>query len=263
MTKLNALIVDDEEYSRKSLFYLLEINCPHVHVVSIVTSVAEARKILEKDVIDVVFLDIAMPKENGFELLPDLQKKLISVIFTTAYDQYAIRAIKASAVDYLLKPVDIEELKTAVEKVIIQNRIKDQHNLDKNVYSDSLENLMENMNDKKEIRKLTVPYAQGFHIVDIKEIVYIEADSNYSIFHLLNGAQLVVAKSLGDFEDILTNGINFVRIHKSIIINLEFLKDYNNKTGYVAILHDGTELPVSRRRNPDFAEKIKNFFRKQ
>ena len=114
---INAIIVDDEEYSRKSLYFLLENYCPEVKVRGIARSVSEARSFLKSDVIDLVFLDIAMPVEDGFSLLPYLQKNITSVIFTTAFNQYAIKAIKASAVDYLLKPIDIQELQISILKV--------------------------------------------------------------------------------------------------------------------------------------------------
>ena len=127
--QLNAIIVDDEEYSRKSLFFLIDGYCSNVKIKGIAKSVKEARQMLKSNQIDLVFLDIAMPHEDGFTLLPDLQKNSEAVIFTTAYNQYALRAIKASAVDYLLKPIDIEELRESIQKALFLKESSQNKNL--------------------------------------------------------------------------------------------------------------------------------------
>ena len=168
---LNALIVDDEEYSRKSLYFLLQENCPEITVSGIAGSVAEARKIIQENSFDLVFLDIAMPKENGFELLPTLQEKNILVVFITAFDQYALKALKASAVDYLLKPIDINELKVAVQKSV--ERIKILKSSLRTNDNPSLVTLTENLNSKNKIDKITLPHTHGFHIIDTSNIIYI------------------------------------------------------------------------------------------
>ena len=258
---LKAIIVDDEDYSRKSLFYLVEANCPKVLVSGMAQSVAEARKILKSSAIDIVFLDIAMPLENGFELLPDLERNETSVIFTTAHDQYALRAIKASAIDYLLKPVNIEELKESVKKVFAWKALKQNQNLDNRTYTASLKGLAENINSSEDIRKISLPDANGFRVKDISEIIYLEADNNYTCFHFKNSEKLIVAKAIKDYEEVL-NPAHFVRIHKSNIINLSHLKDYSNKNGLTVNMGGTIELPVSRRRSAEFLERIKFFFDK-
>jgi two-component system LytT family response regulator len=258
---LNAIIVDDEEYSRKSLYYLVEDNCPGLKITGMADSVAEARLLLKDQYVDIVFLDIAMPNENGFELLPDLEKNETSVIFTTAFDQYALRAIKASAIDYILKPVNIEELQISIEKVFEWKALKRRKNLDNHTYTDSLKGLSENINSAEDIRKISLPDSQGFKVKDIADIVYIEADNNYTRFYFKNSEKMIVAKAMKDYEDIL-NPDQFVRIHKSTIINLHYLKDYSNKSKLLVRMHDQTELAISRRRSSEFLERVKVFLNK-
>ena len=160
---LNAIIVDDEEFARSSLYFLIQENCENVNIVGIAKSVSEARNLLNQQAIDLIFLDIAMPKENGFELIPAAQAANASVIFTTAYDQYAIKAIKANALDYLLKPIDIDELKLAVDKA------KKFINLNKteNNRNESLKNLANDLTERTSIKKITLPSGQGYRVVDI------------------------------------------------------------------------------------------------
>lgn len=259
---LNGIIVDDEEYSRKSLFFLIDGYCPKVKIKGIAKSVQEARKMLKSNELDVVFLDIAMPNEDGFGLLPDLNKSSCSVIFTTAHNQHALRALKASAVDYLLKPIDIEELKVAIEKaIILKGLIKNEgiNISDNKILFNSLE---ENLNDIKKITKLNLPYLNGFNIINVNSIVYIEADSNYSIFHLENHSRLVVSKHLKEYEEILV-GTGFSRIHKSTIINLKHLKNYSNKNGLIVSMSDSSEHTVSRRRVSDFLEIVRLFYKNE
>jgi len=253
---LNAIIVDDEEYSRKSLFYLVESNCPDVRVTGMCQSVAEARELLKTQYVDIVFLDIAMPKENGFELLPDLEKNETSVIFTTAFDQYALKAIKASAIDYLLKPVNIDELQVSIEKVFEWKTLKRNQKIDNRTYTASLKGLSENINSSEDIRKISLPDAQGFKVKDITDIIYLEADNNYTRFHFSNCENLMVAKPMKEYEELL-NPEQFVRIHKSTIINLRYLKDYSNKSGLAVTMDDNIELTISRRRSAEFLERVK------
>ena len=252
MNALKAIIVDDEEFARSSLFFLLQQNCPDVEITGIARSVAEAKDILEHHPINLIFLDIAMPGGNGFELIPDAQKHQAAVIFTTAYDQYALKAIKANALDYLLKPIDIDELKVAVDKVVAHTRLYHQEG------DDRMSNLASSLSNRSEIRKLTLPYGQGFKMVDVDDIIYIEADSNYSVFHLNNQDKITVSKVLREFEELLPSD-QFVRTHKSSIINLNHLKEYNSKNGLQAVLKNGDSINVSRRRASDFFEKIKLF----
>jgi two-component system LytT family response regulator len=251
---LNAIIVDDEEFARSSLYFLLQENCDQVNILGIAKSVAEARTLLAAHQIDLIFLDIAMPGENGFELIPQAQTANATVIFTTAYDQYALKAIKANALDYLLKPIDIDDLKEAVvkaEKYINLSKAGNNRN-------ESLKNLAVDLADRTAIKKITLPSGQGYRLVDIDDIIHIEADSNYSVFHLTNLEKIAVSKVLKDYEEILPEN-RFVRIHKSSIVNLKYIKEYNSKNGLQVILNNGDAINVSRRRASDFFDKIKNY----
>jgi len=256
---LNAIIVDDEEYSRKSLFFLIDSYCPKVKIKGIAKSVQEARQMLKSNEIDIVFLDIAMPNEDGFSLLPDLHQSSGSVIFTTAYNQYALRALKASAIDYLLKPIDIEELREAIEKAILLRGLNHNDGLNIPKNSIQLNSLEENLNEIKKITKLNLPHLNGFNILNVKNIIYVEADSNYSIFHLENQGRVVVSKHLKEYEEILV-GTGFSRIHKSTIINLKHLKNYSNKNGLIVSMSDTSEHTVSRRRVSEFLETVRLFY---
>lgn len=251
---LNAIIVDDEEFARSSLYFLIQENCENVNIVGIAKSVSEARYLLNQQAIDLIFLDIAMPKENGFELIPAAQAANASVIFTTAYDQYAIKAIKANALDYLLKPIDIDELKLAVDKA------KKFINLNKteNNRNESLKNLANDLTERTSIKKITLPSGQGYRVVDIEDIIHIEADSNYSVFNLSNLEKIVVSKVLKDYEEILPEN-TFVRIHKSSIVNLKYVKEFTTKNGLQVVLNNGELITVSRRRASDFFDKIKAY----
>ncbi|SMD17415.1 LytR/AlgR family response regulator transcription factor [Pedobacter nyackensis] len=253
---LNTIIVDDEEFARSSLYFLLLENCESIHISGIAKSVAEARNLLAQHTIDLIFLDIAMPGENGFELIPDVQKSKAHIIFTTAYDQYALKAIKANALDYLLKPIDIDELKVAVEKAVKLIAL----NKNGNGRNENMQNLAVNLSERNEIRKISLPNGQGYSLVNIDDIIHIEADSNYSVFYLANKDKITVSKVLKEYEEILPDN-QFIRIHKSSIVNLNYVKEYNSKNGLEVILKNGEKIAVSRRRASDFAEKIKSYTR--
>jgi two-component system LytT family response regulator len=251
---LNAILVDDEEFARSSLFFLLQENCENVNIAGIAKSVAEARILLSQQSIDLIFLDIAMPGENGFELIGQAKESNAHVIFTTAYDQYALKAIKANALDYLLKPIDIDELKEAVEKADQYISLK-KNGINRN---ESLQNLAQQLQDKKEIRKISLPNGQGYTLTSVSDIVHIAADSNYSVFYLYNGEKITVSKVLKEYEEILPEH-QFIRVHKSSIINLDYVLDYNSRNGLEVTLKNGDRIAVSRRRASDFLDKIKSY----
>jgi two-component system LytT family response regulator len=250
---INAIIVDDEEFARSSLYFLLQENCKAVHITGIAKSVAEAKVLLQGNQVDIIFLDIAMPGENGFELINTAQQSKAHVVFTTAYDQYALKAIKANALDYLLKPIDIDELKETVEKAVkfIALNKKDAFT------NERLLNLKQDL-DHKKVRKLSLPNGQGYTVVDLDHIMHIEADSNYSIFHLNDSENITVSRVLKEYEEILPES-QFVRVHKSSIVNLNYLLEYNSKNGLELILKNGEKIAVSRRRASDFQDKVRNY----
>jgi two-component system LytT family response regulator len=256
MQVLNAIIVDDEEFARSSLYFLLQENCENIHIAGIAKSVAAAKTLLQENEIDLVFLDIAMPGENGFELIPSAIQNNAHVVFTTAYDQYALRAIKANALDYLLKPIDIDELQDTVAKA---TRLVETSNFAQQQNREQLSMLAGYLDDRSEIRKLSLPNGQGgYTIVDFDDIINIEADSNYSVFYLANKERITVAKVLKEYEEILPDS-KFIRVHKSSMINLDYLLEYNSKNGLELTLKNGVKIAVSRRRASEFAEKVKSY----
>lgn len=258
---INALIVDDEEYSCKSLYFLINAYCPEVTIKAIAKSVAEARKKIKSEPIELVFLDIAMPVEDGFSLLPDLKENATPVIFTTAHGSYALKALKASAVDYLLKPIDAEDLKCSIEKVLYWKRLEDSDKINNGINSGRPNSLEENLNGITKITKINLPSSNGFQILDTKDILYVNADSNYSIFHLNTDKSIIVSKHLKEYQEILENS-GFFRIHKSTLINLNYLIDYSNKNKLTVRLSDNSEHTVSRRKVSGFLKTIKLNFKK-
>ncbi|MEJ7558927.1 MAG: LytTR family DNA-binding domain-containing protein [Pedobacter sp.] len=251
---LHAIIVDDEEFARSSLYFLLQENCENIQITGIAKSVAEARNLLAQHPIDLIFLDIAMPGENGFELIGNARDSKAHVIFTTAYDQYALKAIKANALDYLLKPIDIDELKQAVDKAVEYISLK-KNGLARN---DNLQNLAQQLHDRTEIRKISLPNGQGYSLTNISDIVHIAADSNYSIFYLVTGEKITVSKVLKEYEEILPVN-QFIRVHKSSIVNLDYVLEYNSRNGLEVTLKNGDRIAVSRRRASDFLDKVKSY----
>ncbi len=177
----------------------------------------------------------------------------------TAFEDYALRALKASAIDYLLKPITPQDLIEAVTKAIRHRELVQSREQEKKIYHESLDNLNENIHiGSKHINKITVAEQFGFQLVNTSDIMYLEADSNYTILHLSGLKKIVASRTMGDFEKILDQP-DFFRIHKSIIININFLKAYSSYQGNFVELIDGTSLSISRRRLNDFREAIKLF----
>jgi two-component system, LytTR family, response regulator len=200
-----------------------------------------------------------MPKEDGFSFLNSIHKEDYCIIFVTAFEDYALRALKASAIDYLLKPITPQDLIEAVTKAIHHRELVQSREQEKKIYHESLDNLNENIHiGSKHINKITVAEQFGFQLVNTSDIMYLEADSNYTILHLSGLKKIVASRTMGDFEKILDQP-DFFRIHKSIIININFLKAYSSYQGNFVELIDGTSLSISRRRLNDFREAIKLF----
>ena len=254
MTSYRAIIIDDEVIIQQSLKILVRQNCPEIKIIGSAISAEEGRLLLKSNDVQLIFLDISMPRENGFEFLTTIPKEKYAIIFTTAHEEYALKAIKASAIDYLLKPIDPNELKEAVSKAISYLNLRNQKTEFQETYRRSLEDLAKQSSNQR-IEKLTVVEKFGFKIVEIKQIKYLEADSNYTILHLSGFEKIVSSKSLGEFEKVL-DVQPFFRIHKSTIVNLNFLKGFSSYQGYFAILDDETKLSISRRRFNEFREAV-------
>lgn len=259
MEKLRALIVDDETLSRETLKSLLLRYCADtVEIVGMAASATEARWELDAYEPDVLFLDVEMPRENGFDLLRSLPERNFSVIFVTAYDHYALRAIKASATDYLLKPIDIDELKDAVGKLAEMHLSRHRQDLG---YSARLSAVLENtLNHRQRLNKLIIPSLNGFNIVAVDDILHCRAENNYTTLFLRSGEHLLACKPLKEYEEILTPS-DFFRVHKSYLINLQYVRGFvrSDVGGGRVMLDGGTTVEVSRRRREILVQKLHEF----
>lgn len=246
---IHALIVDDERKSRDVLSGLLTEFCPQVKIAGQASDIDEASELILEEKPDLVFLDIQMPGGTGFNLLDKFDKVRFRTIFTTSYDQYAIQAIRWSAIDYLLKPVRIDELVKAVEKMT--------EGSDHSMRPELIELAKENLQHHSSLKKLALPTLDGFCIVSINEIVYCEANSNYTSIFLSNGQQMLVSRTLKEFDDSLSERF-FFRIHHSHLINLDFVKKYLRSASSV-IMENGKELIVSTRKKQEFVDLLKKW----
>ncbi|WP_299109304.1 LytTR family DNA-binding domain-containing protein [uncultured Tenacibaculum sp.] len=235
MSKIKAILVDDEANARENLRFLLNEFCKDVEVVSETSNVDGAIKEIKKHSPQLVFLDIEMPQKNGFQLLEEFSTIDFQVVFVTAYDKYAIRAFEVAALDYLLKPVDIERLQEAVKKVkkTIENASQNQTKLDV---------LKAN---KKEIKKIAIPYKSDYAILDINDVLCIEADRMYSNLYTIKGKKYVIAKKLSHYENLLCKEKHFFRIHRSWIVNVNKIEVYSKKEKEVT-LDTNYKVPVSK-----------------
>ena len=233
MSQFKAIIIDDEVNNRENLQGLLAKNCPSVSVIGQAKSVDEGIEIIKAFPPDVIFLDIEMPGGNGFKLLEHLDPVQFKVIFVTAFDSYALNAIKFSALDYILKPIDKAELKAAVAKLEL-TQIDAQ---------DQLQNL--NAFLRGDGQKIALNLADEIRLVDLKEIVRIKADNNYCEFHLTSNEMVIVSKHLGYYYEILRDQ-GFIRTHQSHLVNHKFLVRFVKSEGGYLVLSNGAEIPVSR-----------------
>lgn len=256
MRRYNAIIIDDEINLQQTLEILIHQNCPEINIIGKALSAEAGRELLKNNQVDVIFLDISMPGENGFDFISTIQKEKYAIIFVTAYEAFALKAIKANAIDYLLKPVNPAELIDAIKKAVFFLDLRKGKEEEQTIYNQSLNNLLRQVQTKNlEISRITVEEKFGFRIVDLTSIRYLEADSNYTIIHLSCLEKIVSSKSLGEYGKIIDSD-KFFRIHRSTIINLDFLKGFSSYQGYFAILDDNTKLTISRRRFPAFREIV-------
>ncbi len=231
---LKAILVDDEPNCLKMLEWELQNSCPDVEIVELCNSGKEGLKAIQKHQPDIVFLDVDMPYMNGFELLELVPDIKFDVVFTTAYDEYAVKAFKTNAIDYLLKPIDEDELRTAVAKV----KDKKQH-VPTKISSDS--------SDPRQqvIRKIALPTFEGLVFVEVDRIVYCQSDNNYSKIILKGEKNLFISKTLKETEAVLGN-YHFFRVHNSFLVNLNEIKNYVKSDGGYLIMSNDERVKVSR-----------------
>jgi len=242
-----AIIIDDEAKGRLALKEKLKQYCPGIDVIAEAANGKEGIEVIEKLHPNIIFLDIEMPVMNGFEMLNNISHQNFHIIFTTAYDQYAIKAIKYAAFDYLLKPIDIEELKTAISRTMAceTDQTKKQIELLK----------QNNLHPKKQLNKLAVPTLDGLLFYEINDIIHLEANSNYTQIYFNNQSKILASKTLKDFEELLPEE-KFFRVHHSHLINLNYIKKYIRGDGGQIELQNGTYVDVSRRKKEEFLKAI-------
>lgn len=247
---LRAVIIDDEQKAIKSIELIVKEYCKNITIVGEASSAAEGMQVIKDVKPDLVFLDVEMPGGTGFEMLDKIEERSFDVIFVTAYNHYAIKAIKFSAVDYILKPIDIYEFISAVNR-IEEKRSKGQ------TMEPQFDVLLENIKSEKPT-KLAIPITEGVEFVEPKDILYINADRSYSQIILVNGKKMLISKSLMEFQELL-NDFDFFRTHKSHLINLNHVKKFIRTDGGYVEMTNGDKVMISRRKKEEFVEQMNKF----
>ncbi len=248
--KYKAIIADDENGALNSLKNMIQNYCPQLEIVATANSVDNAIIEIEKHKPNLLFLDIEMGKKTAFDLLEQYTSMPFDIIFTTAYDHYAIKAIRFSALDYLLKPIDPEELKYAVEKFISKKH-------DEDLLNSKFKTLLGNLKQENKNKKIAISDTDGLVFLDISDIIRCHSDGSYTTIYLTEGKKMVVSKPIGEYED-LFNEENFFRIHRSHLININHIKKYLKGEGGYVLMSDGAEVEVSRRKKNEFMEAMVN-----
>ncbi len=244
---IRAIIIDDEPQNAAMLRKDITNYCPGVQVVAECHSAKEGIINIRKDKPDLIFLDIEMPWMNGFEMLEMIEEINFSIIFTTAHDQFAAKAFRISAVDYLLKPIDAHDLEEAVKKAEI--KIQQQHG------SRHIQNLLSNIKQPLSHQKIALPYKDGYEFVEVSHIIYCQAEGAYTKVFLDNRKYILVSKTLGDIEELLPPDL-FIRIHHSTVVNLSCITHFVRTDGGYVKLQTGEQLVVSKSKKETVMERL-------
>ena len=246
--KIKAIIIDDEAHCRSALKKQIEWSIPSLEIIGEFENATSGEKGINELSPDLVFLDIEMPDKNGFDLLRSIENIRFEVIFTTAYDSFAIEAFRVNAVDYLLKPIDEDQLIDAVDKVAIHLR-----NKNPDLY---LKSILDQIDNKSSQRKIPIPTAEGITFLTIDEMIRCEAQGSYSYIHLAAGHKLFIAKTLKYIEN-LCQSEHLVRVHQSHLINIQKVKEYIKADGGSILMADGSNVPLARSKRIDW-KKLMN-----
>lgn len=240
---IRTIIIDDEVKSRETIREMLRIYCPTVEVVAHAQDVKSGIQAIRKYNPDLILLDIRMPDGSGFDLLKQLPSVDFKIIFITAYEEYAIKAFKFSAIDYVLKPIDPDELKSAIETAHAA--------IEKDNISDRLITFFQHYDNDSSIQKkqIILRTMNSIYRIAIEDILYYESKKNYTIFHTISGEPIITSRTIKDYDEILLEG-NFMRLHQSYTINLKYLRCYYKDTCEVEMIN-GVKIPVSFRRKDD------------
>jgi two-component system, LytTR family, response regulator len=237
---IRTIIVEDENKARETLVNMLGMYCPSVDIVDQADCVEKGVKSINYNNPDLVFLDIQMPDGTGFDLLKKLKDQNFKLVFTTAFEEYAIKAFKFSAIDYLLKPIDPEDLVKTITK--IERIIEDENNQIK------LKALLENIETiSTEVKKIVLKTAESIHIVKVKDIIRCESSSNYTSFFFRDGKKLLVSKTLKEFDEMLSD-YGFFRVHQSHLVNTQYITSFEKSDGGFLAMSDDSKIPVSYRK---------------
>lgn len=245
---MRAAIIEDNPSVKRTLIQLIKDYCPEVSIVGEAENVKEGIQLLENLKTDIVFLDVEMPDGTGFDILKNIENIDFQVIFTTSHEKYAIKAIKYSAIDFLLKPVDPEELVEAIDKA--------KQNTDQNYSTEKIANLLKTLESKSEEPKsIILRDKYGIQSVDLDEITHLESHGSYTKFYLTSGETLMISKGLKEYESLLPNE-QFFRCHQSYLINMNYLKRYDKRDGDYLILKDGSKVPLASRKKEVLLQKF-------
>lgn len=243
---LTAVIIDDESKGRITLVSLLNKYCKNIEIIAQASNVPEAINAITLHKPNIIFLDIQLQDGTGFDILNNIGNIESKIIFTTAFDEYAVKAFRFSAIDYLLKPIDPEQLIAAVDKA---------RNLQTFAEEKLMQTLVQNFNNNAE-KKIVINSHQGQFIIKVAEIVRCEADSNYTTIYNANGTKILVTKSLREYEELLTE-FQFFRVHKSHLINIKYVSKYDLPNNSITLI-DGVEIEIARRRKDALIQFVKN-----
>lgn len=244
---MRIVIVEDETHSREVLKGLLEEFCEDIEIVGLASDVQSAIKTIRAAQPDLVFLDVELQTGTGFEVLDQVKDLPFDLVFTTAFEQYAVKAIKLSSIDYLLKPINIEELQTAVEKARVK---QDQDNL-KNRW----ETLLTHLKDGPGRKRICLATSEGMEFVNIADIAYCEANGAYTTFIMTDNIKLMVSKNLKEYEMLLVEQ-NFMRVHNSFLINLLEVKKYVKSDGGYILMKNDKQIPISPKKKDEFMDRM-------
>lgn len=247
MTKIRAIIVDDEKNGRENLSGVLKEYCQGVEVCGEAASAIEAIKIIEELKPELVFLDIEMPGGNGFQVLECFKTPEFKVIFVTAYNHYAIQAIRFSALDYILKPIDALLLKAAVQRFAAIKQEQDKR----------LENFLLNATTPQNEKKIALPFTDKIDFIKVTDIVKCKGEASYTKVYLTNGKEILTSKPLIDYEEILQE-YGFIRSHKAYIVNIAHVDSFIKSDGGFLKMSDKSEVPVSRRKKEEVLNSLKS-----
>ncbi len=256
--RLRALLVDDEELARENLRFMLADECPEVEVVGAADGPRSAReRIIDLDP-DLIFLDIRMPSgTEGLDLLEALPDARFMVIFVTAFKDYAVQAFHSNAVDYVLKPIDPDELRTAVDKAIRRWEMMRGAMDETQRYRDDLHAAVRTIKQHGNSPRLAVDHAKGFKLFDPRTIAHLEADGNCTLLHFTDGARYLDTRTLKVYEDML-DPLQFIRVHRSHLINLDHVREYLRDDGHWAVMKDGARVAIARERLQAFLDATRN-----